>query len=146
MPTILNMIKTIPIWLLLLLLPVSATITVAQDATFYQEKIDHYNSLKNTGSTIFFIGLPVAIAGIIIYKVGVNNLDSDSGDEAIEGFFQIPAGIVATAVGTAGLVTGIILNSIGRQRMNEYQRKLDALKLGLYIAPQQAGIMLTYRF
>jgi hypothetical protein len=66
--------------------------------------------------------------------------------DIIQGIFQIPAGFVATAVGNAGLITDIILNSIGRHGMNDYQHKLDVLKPGLYIVPQQTGFTLTYRF
>ena len=138
--------KTNPIRMAVLLLLVVALKTNAQDEAFYQEKIDHYMNLKRTGTTIALIGIPVAIAGVIIYSVGEHNLDSDSGDDNVEGFFQIPAGIALTAIGSAGFITGIVLNSVGRQRMAEYQKKLDGLKIGIYLAPHQTGFTLTYRF
>ena len=138
--------KSIPVTFSIFIL-ISCSFQIrSQDQAFYQEKIDHYKNLKSTGATIGFIGLPVAVAGFIIYKTGIKKSNAQEDEDILESIVQIPVGLALTFVGSGAFITGIVLSGIGSRRMKEYQEKLSKIDLGAYYAPGHAGITLTYRF
>jgi len=123
------------------------TVTVhAQNAELYQNKIHHYHSMKNTGSIVMLSGIPVGIAGGIIYSNGLKKYNDPAGYDELESYFQIPAGIVITALGGTAFIGGLVLNIIGNKKMIEYQKKLKNLKLGTYCSPKAIGLSITYTF
>ncbi len=138
--------KSIPFVFILLVLITCSLGARSQDQELYQKKFDHYKNMKNTGATIGFIGLPVAVAGFIIYKTGIKKSDAQDDEDILESIVQVPVGLALTVVGSGAFITGIVLSSIGSRRMKEYQEKLSKIDLGAYYAPGHAGITLTYRF
>ena len=122
------------------------SITVhAQNAALYQNKIDHYHSLKNTGSIVMLCGIPVGIAGGIILADGLKEYNDPLGDE-LASYVEIPAGAIIVALGSAAFIGGLILNINSNKKMIEYQEKLKNMKLGAYYSPRSAGISLRYTF
>jgi len=126
-------------------LMISKIAVQAQTAEQYQKKIDHFESMKNTGTIVALIGIPVSIVGIITYRSGIKNSESSS-DAQLNSFIQIPVGVALMVIGGAGIISGLVLTVMGNSKMYEYQKKLENLQLGTYYTPQHAGFTLTYRF
>jgi hypothetical protein len=128
--------------LLTVLILLMCTIVVnAQDSTMYKLKIEKSESMQETGTIMMGGGFLLLAACGFVYQF-VNPLKDEIKDNSIvEGI-----GIGIVSVAGALIVPGLIVDRIGKHREKKYQIKLDNLRSGLYISPDQIGLKLTFNF
>jgi len=116
----------------------------AQEALFYQKKISRYNQMKDNSRILIFAGVPVIFAGSVLFVQGMHN-ESINANSSGAVSRQVSGGAMFLA-GTGALITGVILNSYAEWKAEEFQAKLDAVNMSVYLGPSGGGISINYRF
>jgi hypothetical protein len=98
-------------------------------------KIEKSKSMQEAGSVLmgggFLIGLGYSYVALFLPR----------GNKDIE---KVTIGI--DCVSAALIIPGLIVYFIGKHRTKEYKIKLDDLRSGFYIAPNQVGLRLAFKF
>ncbi|MBN1413906.1 MAG: hypothetical protein JW973_02295 [Bacteroidales bacterium] len=118
--------------------------TVAQDSTLYKVKIERYKSMQRSGRGLLIAGGTTVAVGAITSGIGWGVVPQENSDD-----MAYTIGYIGVGVAVAGIflmVPGIILNSVGKNKVREYQIRLNDLRPSFYYTPQHAGFTLTYRF
>ncbi len=139
--------KTIHAFITILALMVGCHGLNGQTEEFYQKKINHYRTERTAGMIMMISAAPAGMLGTYWIVRGDRHLSSeDVWGGFWQGSFEIVAGCIFVGIGIGLLAGGTVMNLIGNRKVNQYQEKLDGLKVGLYCTPKQAGLTLTYRF
>jgi hypothetical protein len=113
----------------------------------YMEKIESYSNMRNTGTGLTVFGVVGEIGGIYLYRSGLNGIENGGSiHDLTKNTNNALLGICLMTGGSAMLITGLVLNGVGGNKMREYQNKLNKLNIGGYIAPNQKGFSLSYQF
>lgn len=117
------------------------------NAALYQQKVESYKKMKNTGIGLTIGGIASTMIGIALVssaewettstEYGTNTTSSDPA--AFGGLLLIGGGVSVS-------IPGIILTSIGGKKSKEYQSKLERLDVGINYQPTNKGLILSYRF
>jgi hypothetical protein len=98
------------------------------------------------------IGLGLVIGGAVVTGLGLA-LFIPAASEEFQMFSsaewaqdQMISGAIITAIGGAGLLTGIILSTAGSTKMKKYSKKHHEIYLDFKCAPGQQGLSLVCRF
>ena len=94
--------------------------------------------MKTTGAALGFSGFVIAATGGVCIIIG--------SEDIIEGAGLVTLGIPLVTVGGVMLIGGLVLNSIGVNKMNEYGIKIKGLKVNAYSNFKSTGLVLTYNF
>lgn len=136
--------KAITMILTASLLMINAVSLIAQDSTNYQSELERFQAMKRSGIGLLVAGVPMATAGISLFiydRVETPSSSRTSLDNRLSAIVLVVGltGVVFTIIGVHRVING-------KQGVREYQSKLNNLKVGSYIIPNQAGITLSYRF
>jgi len=139
--------KTIHAYIPILTFWICCTGLTGQTAEFYQKKLDHFKTQRTAGMVMMISAAPVGMLGTYWIVRGDRHLNADDNWGGFwQGSFEIIAGCICAVVSAGLLAGGTVMNVIGNRKVNQYQEKLDGLKVSLYCTPTQAGFTLTYRF
>lgn len=110
-----------------------------------EELFDRGRTLRNTGFGLDIGGAVVTGLGLalLIPAASEMNILSPTPDWAHD---QLVSGAIVTAIGAAGLVTGVILTLAGSAKMKKYSIKHSGISLDFNCIPGQQGVSLVYRF
>lgn len=116
----------------------------AQDATENQNKLETYLEMQRIGKDQMIGGALTMVVGTscCIYSIAKYH---DGTSTNFSGILAI-VGPILNITGNLLLVSGFHKNRDGKRNAEEYQSKLDNLKVGSYYTPNHVGITLTYRF
>lgn len=112
----------------------------------YEDKIASYTTMKNTGSTLSVVGLMGGAVGAYMYFSGLKEIEKCELDELVSKTNKTVAGAYIMIGGGAMLITGIVLNNVGHNKINEYNRKLNNLNFGLIPVHEGCSFYLSYKF
>ena len=109
------------------------------------ELCDRGRVLRNTGFGFDIGGAVVTGLGLalLIPAASEMNILGPTPDWAHD---QLVTGAIVTAIGAAGLVTGVILTIAGSAKMKKYSTGHKGISLDFNGAPGQQGLSLVYRF
>lgn len=110
----------------------------------YENKIENYNRMKNTGSSLTTLGTMAAGGGVFLLVSGSKKVNGQYNTDP--NFTKIYGGIILLELGVGSFVTGIVLFSVGNRKGNEYNQKLRNLSVGFNYVPENNGVSLVYRF
>jgi hypothetical protein len=115
----------------------------SQNELEYKIKLERFKSMEHTGKVLTIIGIPCTIIGTASVITGYaiwDNVSYTTSDVLLYG------GYIVGGLGALSLINGIIFKSIGHRKANEYQMRLDNLKISSYCTPNHIGLTLTYKF
>jgi hypothetical protein len=98
-----------------------------------QEKLHDYTRMEKTGKTLFYVGLPLTVAGLLSY-VG-SALTLADGNKSV----GVPLAVIAVAgigFGPEMTVIGAVLKRVGKTKKREYEDKVS-VKIGLNCVSMQ---------
>jgi hypothetical protein len=113
------------------------------DPALYQQKVDSYKKLRNTGAGLA-IGGSVLIVLSTIASESLGGSDASPMQNLKEGYFN--GGSIACMLGAAAITVGAPLWIVGGVNHAEYSRKLRDFTVGLKLNPSRAGLTVTCRF
>jgi hypothetical protein len=128
---------------LAVLLLLTEVIVCGQTADFYQNKIKRFKPMKTIGISLMVASVPLGALGTAFI------IDSENTSDDLEGVVEFGgkyiAGYIFLGCAVASIAAGTALTIISSVMMKKYRTKLDSLKVGAYITPNQAGFTLTFR-
>lgn len=110
----------------------------------YKSKIENYNRMKNTGSSLTTLGTMAAGGGVFLLVSGSKKVNGQYNTDP--NFTKIYGGIILLELGVGSFVTGIVLSSVGNRKSKEYNQKLRDISFEINGQPENRGITLVYRF
>jgi hypothetical protein len=110
---------------------------------FLQNKVQRFNSMKNTGIVMTAVGAASAIGGIIALSGADWEQNSDGYETNDENGF---VGAIFTTIGVGLMAGGITCIAIGDRKSKKYKKALNELTIIPLIGSDKTGLMLTFRF
>jgi hypothetical protein len=140
--------KIVILVLAAILFSIPAFSQVAQDKSFYEQKVIRYTRMKKTGTVLTIAGTVLTVVGFVALSnatweeyedVNGNIQQRATGGNALLGGVCLIAGI-----GSAG--AGIPLAIIGSKNKKKYEDKVKSLSFRFNANPNNTGLVLTYKF
>jgi len=125
--------------------------SAAEDSTaYYQNKINDQRAngsrMHTIGQTFFWVGIPVAAVGLVMYVAGLSNCDTeddyndddyyydddyddDSESCSSEDAAMALSGFIIANVGGASIVTGAVLKIVGSSKLRKATQNEQKLQL-----------------
>lgn len=112
----------------------------------YFEKSEKYRRMKNTGTTLTFLGTTLSIIGIVTLLNSSETTTYNGSTTHTTTSGNPEGGAAAYLIGTACVGAGIPLWIVGGINHGRYQRKYESVTIGASVVPQRPGLTLRYRF
>lgn len=128
---------------LIIILVSALTLFAQQDKNeFYQNRINHFQSMRGTGISLVVVGVVANVIGIPLYIKGLSS-DFEGDEDAALGYL---GGAVLMVVGEVSIAGGVTLWAFGDSRVRKYKRLLQKSDKGLSLGLSQKGLTLQMRF
>ena len=144
--------KIIPCILVGILIFQSVLIAQVNQKDFYNQKINRFNHMKNSGIGITVGGAILTIVGVGLVIDGAHketvyeqNYDPYTSDDSTDGAGEALLGVCVVYLGICAEIPGVLLWSIGSAKKHKYMKKLNAVTLNLNPDIHQS-LTLTYKF
>jgi hypothetical protein len=120
----------------------------SEDEALYRSKVENYTKLKKSGSMMTIAGIVMTAGGIALVSTADWSTSTDEfGYTTYNSIDETGIiGVTGIVLGVPLVVTGIVLNSVGKRKVNFYNEKLQNLNVSYFDTGNQKGLTLVYTF